>query len=123
MTKKPIPSQTDLEPSESERQKIIDGVVATNAERKARGSPERDLALIVELAFTRYRAQKYQEILGPYLEVCLSDIQKSGASGPSPAEYREAVALAEAQLRDATGIVSPRTMMTSEVAKMARHRT
>lgn len=123
MTKKSVPTQTDLEPTEIERKKIWSDVIARNADRTARGLPEREVTLMFELGLTRHRAQKYQDLLAPYLEFCLTDIQKSDVSGPSPADYHAAVALAEAQLRDATGIVSPRTKMTSEVANMARHRT
>lgn len=123
LTKNPIPTQAELEPTESEREKIWADAVARNAARTAQGLPERDVTLMVELGLTRHRSRAYQELLGPYLDVCLNDIQKPGACGPSSAEYRSAVAKAEAQLRYATGIVSPRLTMVAEVADMARHRT
>lgn len=121
MTKKPIPTQADLEPSEIERKKIWTDVVARNAERTEKGLVVHDVALMVELGLTRHRSLAYQDLLGPYLEVCLSDIQKSDGSGPSPADYRNAVALAEEQLEGATGIVSPKSKMATEVSGLVRH--
>lgn len=123
LTKKPIPKQADLEPTKTERHRIWADVVARNAERTAQGLLERDVALMVELALTRHRALKYQDLLAPYREVCLSDIQKPDGSGPSPAEYRDAVAKAERRLLEATGIVSPKSMMASEIAEFAPHHT
>lgn len=122
LTKKLIQTQADLEPTDSERQKIWADVAAKNAERSANGLRERDVALMVELSLTRHRAQKYQNVLGPYLETCLLDIQSPGGHGPMPADYRDAVAKAEKQLEAATGIVSPKSMMGSEVADLMRHR-
>jgi hypothetical protein len=122
MTNNPIFAQADLEPTESERQKIMDDLVARNAERAAQGLPARDVAMMFELGLARHRAQKYQALLGPNLEVCLHEIQPPGGNGLSPADYRKAVAKAEKQLLDATGIASPKSTMVSGVADMARHR-
>lgn len=121
MTKKPILTQSDLDPTEEQKQQIIQDIVALNAVRLADGLPERDVGAYAELRFDSHRAGAYQNLLSPYLTITLAEIQPADGSGASPAEYRNAVTKAQGQLRDAMDIVPPVTTAKNKIATLRDH--
>ena len=121
MTKKTILTQADLDPSEEQRQKIKADIMTRNAVRRADGLPERDVMAYAELRYDGHRARAYQDLLSPYLNITLAEIQPADGSGASPEDYRNAVAKAQEQLRDATGIVPPVSTAKAGIAKLRDH--
>tara|TARA_R110002096_G_scaffold147466_2_gene307282 strand:- start:9319 stop:9939 length:621 start_codon:yes stop_codon:yes gene_type:complete len=121
LTKKTILTQADLDPSEEQRQKIKADIMTRNAVRRADGLPERDVMAYAELRYDGHRARAYQDLLSPYLNITLAEIQPADGSGASPEDYRNAVAKAQEQLRDATGIVPPVSTAKAGIAKLRDH--
>jgi hypothetical protein len=122
MKNKRMLSQTDLEPTKTEQQAIIDDLIAKNVERAAQGLPQRSVAQYAELAFVRHRARAYQDLLDPYLEATLDQARARKGHGLSPLDYRTATADAQEQLRAATGIVAPVGKMKPETFNLIGHK-
>jgi hypothetical protein len=117
------PTQADLEPNEAERKQIMDRVIANNAKRVADGLPERDVTVMAELGYARHRAAAYEQLIDPYMDIALAEIEPAKLGrAPGPADYRNAAASAQAQLRSATGITEPDTKLVPVLAVIAHHR-
>lgn len=121
MTTQTSLSQSDLDPTQEQKEQIQADVLAQNAARCAEGLPERDVPSYVELRYDRHCAKAYQVLLSPYLKAALAESLPADGSGMSPEDYRTSVAKAQAQLRDITGIVPPVLKAKTSIKSLREH--